>query len=127
MKHLRAAAEAGDANSQFNLGVFYDNRLDDNGHTVRSNRTEAMKWLLRAARQGLPRAQTRLAGLYADGSEAVGDHVKACAWYLRALGGLSGADRAKAQSGYERVSSRMVPAEIARAQRLARAWKLKWS
>jgi TPR repeat protein len=122
MKRLRLAAETGDAGSQFNLGVFYDNSLDDNGHAVGGNRTEAMKWLLRAARQGLPRAQTRLAELYADGSEAAGDHVRAGAWFLRAAAGSSGADRAKAQSGYERISSHMAPTEIAKARRLARAW-----
>jgi hypothetical protein len=125
MKRLLVAAEAGDAGSQFNLGVLYGNRLDDNGHSVRGNRAEAKKWLLRAAQQGLPRAQARLAEVYAEGSEAAGDHVKACTWFLRAATGLSGADREKVQSGYDRVAAHMAPAEIAKAKRLAQAWKPK--
>jgi TPR repeat protein len=125
MKRLLVAAETGDASSQFNLGVLYGNRLDDNGHTVGENRAEAMKWLLRAAQQGLPRAQTRLAEMYADGPQAAGDQVRACTWFLRAAAGLSGADREKTQASYERVSSHMSGEEIAEAKRLARAWKPK--
>ena len=32
MKRRLLVAEKGDANSQFNLGVLHDNRLDDNNH-----------------------------------------------------------------------------------------------
>ena len=45
MKRLQVAAEKGDASAQFNLGVLYDNRLDDNGHPIGSNRAQALKWL----------------------------------------------------------------------------------
>jgi len=47
--HLLVAAESGDAAAQFNLGVLYDSRLDDNGYAIEGNRAEAMKWLLAAA------------------------------------------------------------------------------
>ena len=30
LKHLLVASESGDAAAQFNLGVLYDSRLDDN-------------------------------------------------------------------------------------------------
>src|ERR1700676_3925864 len=53
MKRLQTAAEKGDANAQFNLGVLYDNRLDDNGHPIGSNRAQALKWLQMAAEQGM--------------------------------------------------------------------------
>jgi TPR repeat protein len=36
-KHLLFAAESGDAAAQFNLGVFYDSRLDDNGYAIEGN------------------------------------------------------------------------------------------
>jgi len=125
MKLMLAAAETGDATSQFNLGVIYDNRLDDNGKAVRGNRAEAIKWLRQAAEQGLPHAQTKLAEVYAGGSQAGGDHVRACTWFLCAASSSSGAHRQKAQSGYERLSAQMPPGQIAKANRLARTWKPK--
>ena len=63
MRHLRLAAESGDAAAQFNLGVLFDSREDDNGYAIEGNRGQAIKWLLAAAEQGLPRAQSRLAEL----------------------------------------------------------------
>jgi TPR repeat protein len=82
MRHLRLAAESGDAAAQFNLGVLFDSREDDNGYAIEGNRTQAIKWLLAAAEQGLPRAQSRLAELYAGGP--TGNLVNACAWFLLA-------------------------------------------
>jgi TPR repeat protein len=64
-KRLVEAAEAGDAASQCNLGILYDNGIDDSGHVVGGDRLEAAKWLLAAAEQGLPRAQVKLAEIYA--------------------------------------------------------------
>ena len=124
LKDLRAAAETGDANSQFNLGVVYDNLLDDTGgYDTKGNRAEAVKWLLQAAQQGLPRAQIRLAEIYADGPDQSGAHVRAGTWFLVAATGLSGAHRQRAQSGYDRIARLMAPAQIAKAKRLARMWK----
>lgn len=123
MRYLLLAAEKGDADAQFNLGVFYDSRVDDNNKPAASNRAEAIKWLLRAAQQGLPRAQTRLAELYADERDATADCVKAGAWFLLAAAGHSGALRAEAQSGFERVSARMTYAQIVKSRRLAGGWK----
>jgi TPR repeat protein len=125
MKRLLVAAEKGDAGSQFNLAVLYDNRLDDNGHSIGGNRAEALKWLLQAAEQGLPRAQTKLAEMYAEDADASGDHVKACTWYIVATANLSGAQRHRAQAGYERIAREMTAAQIAEAAKRARAWKAK--
>lgn len=124
MKRLLLAAEKGDADSQFNLGVLCDNRLDDNNHPTAGNRAGAIKWLRRAAQQGLPRAQTRLAEIYAYGPEAPADYVKAYAWFLLATMNLSGIHRQRARSAYERISLRMTPLQIAKARRLAQVWKL---
>ena len=123
MKRLLLAAEKGDAGAQFNLGVLYDNRLDDNGHGIRSNRVEAMKWLQQAADQGLPRAQIKLGEMYADGGDAAGDNIKAYAWFLVAAMSLGGAQRQTAQSGYERIARQLTPTQIAEAADLARVWK----
>jgi TPR repeat protein len=60
-KRLLLDAEAGDARAQCNLGILYGNGLDDNGYAVEGDRPQAIKWLLAAAEQGLPRAQIELA------------------------------------------------------------------
>jgi hypothetical protein len=123
MKRLLVAAEKGDAGAQFNLGVLYDNRMDDNGHSIGGNRAEAMKWLQQAAEQGLPRAQIKLGEMYADGGDAAGDNIKAYAWFLVAAMSLGGAQRLTAQSGYERIARQLDPTQIAEAADLARVWK----
>lgn len=123
IKHLVFAAESGDAAAQFNLGVLCDSRLDDNGYPIEGNRAEAMKWLLAAAEQGLPRAQCRLAEMYAEGSDAPEDHINACAWFLLAMTALRGIHRHRARSGYDRVASYLTPAQIAEARRFAANWK----
>ena len=119
IRHLLSAAKSGDAAAQFNLGVLYDSRLDDNGYAIEGNRTEAMKWLLAAAEQGLPRAQSRLAEMYVGVQAAPEDFIHACAWFLLASKSSRGIHRHRARSGYERISSRLTPAQLARAKRLA--------
>ncbi len=123
MRHLRLAAEGGEAAAQFNLGVLYDSRLDDNGYAIKGNRAEAIKWLLAAAEQGLPRAQSKLAELYAGGPNVSGNYVNACAWYLLATTSCRGIHRDQARSGYERIASHLTPAQVVKAKRLARLWK----
>lgn len=123
MKHLLREAEAGKADAQFNLGVFYDNGLDDNGYPIAAKRAEAIKWLLAAARQGLPRAQMRLAEAYLDQPDAFGNRSKAYLWFLLASVRLDGIHRERAQSECERLAGELTPKELARAARLARLWK----
>jgi Sel1 repeat len=123
MRHLRIAAESGDAAAQFNLGVLFDSRWDDNGYAIAGNRAEAIKWLLAAAEQGLPRAQRRLAELYAGGPNAPGDYVNACAWFLLAAASSRGIHRHQARSGYERIASHLTPAQLVTAKRLAGLWR----
>src|SRR6201998_2448513 len=118
VRHLLIAAQSGDAAAQFNLGVLYDSRLDDNGYAIEGNRAEAMKWLLAAAEQGLPRAQSKLAEMYVGVQAAPEDFIHACAWFLLASKSSRGIHRHRARSGYERISSRLTPAQLARAKRL---------
>jgi TPR repeat protein len=124
MRHLRFAAESGEAAAQFNLGVLFDSRFDDNGYAVEGNRAEAIKWLLAAAAQGLPRAQNRLAELYAEGPNGSGSYVKACAWFLLAATSSRGVHRHQARSGYERMASYLTPAQLSKAKRLAGLWRM---
>ncbi|HEV2303267.1 MAG TPA: hypothetical protein VGR91_17000 [Stellaceae bacterium] len=129
-KELLAAAEEGNAEAQFNLGVMLENGVDDNGYAVEGSKAKAMragaiKWLSSAAEQGLSRAQLQLAEAYAAGGEAPEDYAKAGGWFLVAMTGLSGVHRQRARSGYERVCSRLTPAQVKKATRFAQAWKLK--
>jgi TPR repeat protein len=123
MKHLRLAAESGDAAAQFNLGVLFDSHEDDNGYAIEGNRAQAIKWLLAAAEQGLARAQSRLAELYAGGPNVSGNLVNACAWFLLATKNSRGIHRHRARSEYERISTRLTPAQITKAKRLAGFWR----
>lgn len=120
MRHLRIAAERGEAAAQFNLAVLYDSRLDDNGYAVDGDRAQAIKWLWAAAEQGLPRAQSRLAELYADGPNTSGNYVNACVWFLMAATSSRGIHRHQARSGYERIAASLTPAQLTEAKRLAK-------
>lgn len=124
-KRLLEAAEAGDARAQCNLGILFDNGVDDNGHAVVGNRPQAVRWLLAAAEQGLPRAQVKLAQVYADGPDISGSHAHACAWFLLAASGLRGIHLHSARSGYERIAAHLTPAQIAEARRFAHDWTAK--
>jgi TPR repeat protein len=121
-KRLLQAAEAGDARAQCNLGILYDNGLDDNGYLIAGNKLQALRWLLAAAGQGLPRAQVKLAEVYGNGPDISGNHVAACGWFLLAATGLCGIHLHKARSGYEHIASHLTPAQIAEARRFARDW-----
>jgi len=122
-KHLLQAAERGDAEAQFNLGIMYENGLDDSRYVVEGSRPEALRWLLAAAEQGLPRAQIKLAEIYAEEPDNVGSSVRACGWYLLASTSLRGAQLQKAQSGYERASLHLTPAQITKARHFAQSWE----
>ncbi|MFZ0694787.1 MAG: hypothetical protein WAN51_11690 [Alphaproteobacteria bacterium] len=118
-KHLVGAAEKGDAIAQFNLGVFLDNRVDDNGHAAIGDRTAAIEWLSRAAGQDLACAQIKLGEIYAESADSPKHCIASCAWFLRAIPRAKGAHRQKALSGFERVSAQMAPEQVATARHLA--------
>jgi TPR repeat protein len=123
MRRLKLSADAGDPDAQFNLGVVYANRPDDGGHALGTNRAEAFKWLLKAAAQGVPRAQGKLAELYGGEPEDSDSREEACFWYLLASASLSGIHRERAQSGYRSIAVALTPAEIARVEKRARLWR----
>src|SRR3954466_9638064 len=122
-KHLLEAAERGNAEAQFNLGVMCENGLDDNHYVAEGSRLEAERWFLAAAEQGLPRAQIKLAEIYAEEPDIPGSSIKACGWFLLATATLRGAHLERAQSAYQRASSRLTPNGIADARHFAEGWK----
>ena len=123
--HLLIAAEKGDAGSQYNLAIVFANNLDDNHHPTAPNRAEAIQWLLKAAKQGLPRAQLKLAELYAAAPTTTDNDVRACAWFTVAGQGAAGAQSHSAKTSCAQIASRMTEAQLSKAARLARLWTLK--
>jgi TPR repeat protein len=125
-KHLLQAATRGDAEAQFNLGVMYENGLGDSRYAADGNRMEAVRWLLAAAEQGLPRAQTKLAEIYAGEPDtpesSVRACVRACGWLLLAAKSLHGAHLQKAQATFRRVASGLTAAEVEQATCFAEGW-----
>ena len=68
-KHLLEAAERGDAEAQFNLGIIYENGLNDSRYAAEGNRPEAVRWMRAAvdpcwrrklARRPSPKRSVRL-------------------------------------------------------------------
>jgi TPR repeat protein len=85
------------------------------------NRVDAIGWLQRAAHQGLPRAQLKLAEVYADPPQSRGDAVRACTWFRVAMGSTFGVHRHQAKAGYDRVAAALSPGQLRQAEREARA------
>ena len=75
----RRAAEQGDAEAQFKLGVSYAN-----GEGVGEDDGEAAKWYRKAAEQGHAEAQFKLGVSYGNGWGVAKDEQEAAKWYRKA-------------------------------------------
>ena len=114
LRLFRLAADQGDANGHFMLGVMYAT-----GQGVPQNYAEAVKWYRLATDQGNADAQYNLGVMYATGQGVYQDYVSAYMWLsLSASQGEQGAIK-----GRDLIARRMTPAQIAEAQKLAREWK----
>ena len=81
----------------------------------------ALKEFRPLAEQGDPLAQSYLGGMYAEGEGLPKDYVLAHMWMnLAAAKGVQ-----EAVKGRDLLEKNMTPAQIGRAQRLAREWTLK--
>lgn len=76
---LRAKAEQGDTNAQFQLGVAYDQ-----GRGVAKNQAEAAIWYRKAADQGHATAQNSLGSMYQFGEGVPQNDSEAVTWYQNA-------------------------------------------
>ena len=79
VEQTRKAAEGGDAQSQYLLGVAY---LEGNG--VRQNAKESFRWFSMAAEQGLADAQYQTAAFLHTGTGCTLDKAASAAMWLRA-------------------------------------------
>ena len=73
---LRARAEAGDAEAQYDLGVMYAS-----GEGVPQDYAEAVRWYRLAAEQGDAGAQSFLGAMYHDCIGVPQDYAEAVRWY----------------------------------------------
>lgn len=79
LREFRKAADAGNRNAQFNLGVMYLT-----GKGVKKNMAQAVKWHRAAADKELPQAQHGLAVMYLRGDGVTQDFSEAAKWFRRA-------------------------------------------
>ncbi len=124
-KHLIQAAERGDAEAQFNLAIMHENGLLDSRYVAEGSRSEAIRWLLAAAEQGLARAQVKLAEIYAAEPDRPNGPSEAGKWYQLAIRELRGGHRQKAQVAYDKLASGLSPSQTAEVGQLVRDWKSK--
>lgn len=79
VKEFRTAAEAGDANCQYNLALMYER-----GIGVGKDEKEAVVWYRKSAEQGNSNAQFNLGVLYENGRGTAVDFAEANRWYRKA-------------------------------------------
>jgi hypothetical protein len=79
VKWYHKAAEQGYANSQFILGVCFEN-----GQSVAKDPIEAAKWYRKAAEQGHARAQFNLGVCFGNGQSVAKDLEEAAKWFQKA-------------------------------------------
>jgi len=111
MNWYERAAEAGNVEAQFYLGVMYETGVRGN-----NDMAAAAKWYRRAAEQGHVEAQTRLGVLYYQGRGVAADLAEAARWYAKAAEGGSPRAQYNLALMYER--GRGVPANAAMAASL---------
>jgi TPR repeat protein len=78
-EELKAKAEAGDADSEYQLGFRYCN-----GEGVPKDFSKAVKWFRKAADQSNVQAETALGYCYATGQGVAKEHTEAAKWYRKA-------------------------------------------
>ena len=105
---LRASAEQGDVDAQFNLGVMYAE-----GYGVPQDYVEAGTWYRLAAGQGDAKAQFNLGVMYAEGYGVPQDAAEAVAWYR--LAAERGDPEAQTNLGGMYAEGRGVPQDAAEA------------
>lgn len=112
-QELRRLAEAGDAESQYWIGIHYGT-----GANVIQNDIEAAKWFERAANQGHVQAQARLASYYWSGRGVPKDLSRAYFW--ASLAWAQGDENSKML--LEGLSSQMTRFQVQAARQQADNW-----
>jgi TPR repeat protein len=115
---FRPLAEAGNPAAQFHLGLMHER-----GWGVQKDYAAALKWFRKATAQGYAGPQSNLGLLYERGRGVRRDFMRAHMWYDLAAAMLSGDDATTAKQHRDQIASRMTPAEVEKAQEMARRCK----
>ena len=91
------------------------------GASPPTQESSRVRWYRLAAAQGLADAQVNLGVMYDNGLGVPQDDVQAHMWFNLAALRRTGEARERAVQGRDAAAARMTPAQIAEAQRLARA------
>jgi S1-C subfamily serine protease len=112
------AAADGNADAQFTVAVMHDV-----GQHVAIDKKEAAEWYRRAANQGHPNAQLRLAGMLFDGDGIKRNRREAYVWALLSAERLPTAQQRNAQDYAERVLKTLGDGDARRARAVAASWQ----
>lgn len=108
------------------LGPYEMGRMFMDG-SVTQDYSEAARWFLMSARQGMPKAQVELGELYEQGLGVPQDYVMAHVWFNVAASKFSDVysdgERRDASRRRDAVAAKMTPAQVADAQVMAREWR----
>jgi TPR repeat protein len=107
-------ARQGDSQAQVFVGYLYET-----GQGVQQDFSQAAQWYWKAAEQGNPVAQFQLGNMYHLGKGVTQNYVMAYMW----LDLAASRGNANAREIRRVVATKMDPAEIAEAKRMAEEWK----
>ena len=110
-KWFRLSAEQGNTDAQNMLGYMYYK-----GKVVLKDYAEAEKWFRLSAELGYDRAQSNLGRMYEEGNSVLQDYLTAHMWYNIA----SANGHYYASQDRDRLSKKMSPEDISKAQEMAR-------
>lgn len=108
---IRRLAEAGDKESQFTLGLYYEGGKAGKMAGVEQNYVESAKWYRKAAEQDHHASQLYLGVYYGQGRGVEMDFVEALKWVLLAKRG-GALDRAAADETQGRLEALMTEEQI---------------
>jgi len=113
----RKAAELGDANAQFNLGLMYRY-----GPGYSPNLDRWVEAFGPAPGHASPTAQGSPAGKYNPGSGIPKDYIEAHKWMSLAVARATGDDQKRFADARDSLAKLMTPEQIAEAQKRATEW-----
>jgi len=115
IKWLKLAAEQGNVSAQSNLGAIYDQGLG-----ITKDPSAAFKWFKLAAESGNGYSQFILGEMYQQGRGISRDYIRAHMWWNIAASDELASGLELARREFVKIQKDMTPAEVSKAQQLAR-------
>lgn len=114
--HFLKAGNAGNVNAQTNIGIMFYY-----GKGKPQNYAESMRWFNKAAMQGNAFAMFNMGVMFYEGQGVARDLVEAYKWFFLAQ------ERGDREAGImaRQVASEMQAAQIAKAKRQAKHWRIR--